>query len=237
MFIKLCYAPTEGLPDPADREELLCRLSPARRRKLLRFRMPADRIRCYAAGRLLDRLLQPYGLSEGTAPFSVGPEGKPYLNAEAAGLSRSLFFNLSHSGGMVMAALSDWEIGCDIEQLSDRRGAQTCLQLAERFFHPQELRLLQAISPEEEAAVSDAFTQIWVKKESVIKADGRGLQLDLRGFSVFETPSITLNSGSFLLRASASPEGYRSACAVRLPEGVEPDAAAFPCSEEFLTLT
>ena len=78
-------------------------ISPERAEKAQRYRFSADKKRCVAGGLLLRRFL-------GDAAIYTDPFGKP--RAESG-----VCFNLSHSGDWVLLAVSDKEIGCDIERL------------------------------------------------------------------------------------------------------------------------
>ncbi|MDR0544439.1 MAG: 4'-phosphopantetheinyl transferase superfamily protein [Odoribacteraceae bacterium] len=100
-----------------------------------------------------------------------GEKGKPYV----AG-AESAHFNISHSGEFVAAAFSNKEVGIDIE----RRG-RVRLDVAARFFHPEEVAALLAI-PEERRARQ--LTDYWAIKESFLKYLGTGLSRPLSTFRV-----------------------------------------------------
>ena len=92
------------------------------------------------------------------AELQYGKNGKPYLKND------ELFFNLSHSGNLSVCAISDTEIGVDCEKVS-----------------PAKPHVLQAVfnELEQEKAKSDkAFTEIWTKKESVVKYYGGTIWAD-----------------------------------------------------------
>jgi len=95
--------------------------------------------------------------------YGYGRDGKPYFE------DYPFHFNLSHSGGYVLCAVSDVEIGADIQQM---RPVDE-LRLAERFFHKSECRELELCS--EKAQRNRLFFRMWVRKEACGKLDGRGL--------------------------------------------------------------
>ena len=114
-------------------EEKLYRLaedlaSPRRKEAAARFRLRADRVRSYAAELLLRKALADRGVSGSDLRYGFSEHGKPYLTAPEA-----VPFNLSHSGDYVMCAVSDEEIGSDIEQVRTIDP-----EIARRFFHPAE---------------------------------------------------------------------------------------------------
>ena len=102
--------------------------------------------------------------------IKAGEHGKPFLSGEEC------FFSISHSGGAVLCALSDREIGADL-QLSSRAKPP----LMERFFTADERAYV--LSAEDADA---AFTEIWAKKEGWCKLSGLGLALGLQSFSVLD---------------------------------------------------
>lgn len=84
------------------------------------------------------------------------PAGKPYCH------DLPLQFNLSHSGDLVVMAVSAREIGVDLERLRPVR-----LDAARRIAAPEEL-----------AYIGDSptrFLQIWTLKEAYFKCIGTGL--------------------------------------------------------------
>lgn len=83
--------------------------------------------------------------------FEYTKYGKPYLK------NIPLFFNISHSKDIVICAISDEEIGIDIEYLRPFNEA-----IAKKFFP--------------EIPNNDViFTKEWVKLESLIKASGKSI--------------------------------------------------------------
>lgn len=113
--------------------------------------------------------------------FCHGAYGKPALD----GVHRSsrLRFNMSHSHGVALCALTDSrEIGVDVEYI---RADFTSEEIARHFFSPLEVETLSALPPEERVT---AFFRCWTRKEAYIKATGRGLSQPLDGFDVALAP-------------------------------------------------
>lgn len=98
--------------------------------------------------------------------------GKPYIT----GGDRPVFYNISHSGDYLLCALSDTEVGVDIERVEVAR-----MNVAERFFHPAEIKSLQYLSGKEQ---DDLFFRYWAAKESFLKYTGKGLTRPLSSFTV-----------------------------------------------------
>jgi 4'-phosphopantetheinyl transferase len=100
--------------------------------------------------------------------------GKPELQDNPG-----IFFNLSHTQGYTVLAVTSFPgVGIDIEKIvpiDDKTPlAETCLSA-------QELQQLERTPPEK---WEPTFYDYWTRKESVIKAQGKGLSTDLQSFSV-----------------------------------------------------
>ncbi|HEY4282673.1 MAG TPA: 4'-phosphopantetheinyl transferase superfamily protein [Chthoniobacterales bacterium] len=114
--------------------------------------------------------------------FGTSPRGKPFLNSA---IDNDLSFNLSHSGGLVLIALTRGrDIGVDVER-ADR--PVDWLQLAPRIFSARQLREIAALP----AAIQQrAFFNGWTRKEAYLKATGEGLIEDLQAIEVTVEPDV-----------------------------------------------
>jgi 4'-phosphopantetheinyl transferase len=153
-------------------------------------------------------------------PLDYGARGKPRI---AGG--HPLRFNLSHSGGRALYALSlDREIGVDLEQI----GSMTdCELIARRFFSAGEIRDLLSLPPGQR---NEAFYTCWTRKEAYIKACGDGLSMALDRFRVsllpYEPPLLEAPADPHiwsLFDASPGP-GYAAAL---VAEGTAPALRAW----------
>lgn len=127
------------------------------------------------------------------------PNGKPYL---AHG---GLYFNLSHSGDYAALVLSDEEVGVDIEKLEPPK-----IAVAKRFFSKPEYDWL--------AKHPMNFYELWVLKESYVKALGTGLTTPFSSFSIVVGDEISLAGdagGAFGFYLFNQPENYRLAVCKR----------------------
>ena len=91
---------------------------------------------------ILHQLLGFYlGCSPDDLLFKKGAHGKPELSGKHAG---KIHFNLSHSGDQLALIFSvDSPVGIDIEKIHP---VKKRARIAERFFHPEETRLLKEAS-------------------------------------------------------------------------------------------
>ena len=95
-----------------------------------------------------------------------GPYGKPYLAGHP-----EIHFNISHSGGYGVCAISSMPCGVDIQE----KRAVRSQRMIERTMNAQEQRqILEAEDSTKE------FIKLWTYKESCIKLSGEGLRQDMR---------------------------------------------------------
>jgi 4'-phosphopantetheinyl transferase len=119
-------------------------------------------------------LLARYTGTAATALVS-GAHGRPRLAQGPAGLD----FNWSHSGELAVVALARGVApGVDVEWVRPRPRA---MDLARRFFHPQETAALRAMPAAERER---AFFELWTAKEAVLKATGDGISFGLQRLRV-----------------------------------------------------
>ena len=121
--------------------------------------------------------------------FQKNEYGKPRIVDSQN--SKSLFFNLSHSGEkhVLAVCLSD-SVGVDIEQSGKRR---RIAKIADRFFASEEVIDLLGLIDSEQLS---RFYDLWTLKEAYIKACGLGLAIPLQHF-IYSFPNETGISLSF----------------------------------------
>lgn len=112
----------------------------------------------YSVSQVLQLLGEPRELV-----LDYGKKGKPYLK------EYPYFFNLSHSGEYVLCAVSDQEIGADIQQCV----SMDVERLARRFFSTEECKVLAAYETESEK--QQFFFRQWARKEAYGKLIGEGI--------------------------------------------------------------
>ena len=117
-------------------------------------------------GRHLD--LDPRSLAFATNEF-----GKPRLAGDG-----QVHFNLSHCEERAVLAISNAEVGIDLE----RERPIEHVDLARRYFHRHEVAAITALR--DEAEQRRAFFLVWTLKEAVVKALGTGLSTPLDSFEV-----------------------------------------------------
>ncbi len=150
------------IADTADlRPEHSKLISSARAQKAARYKMEDDKKRCILAGVMLKQFL-------GDAEITQNQYGKPVAKG-------GICFNLSHSGSYVLLALSDFDVGCDIERVKQVQP----LRLGKTVFCKNELELLEG-----SADRLSAFYSLWTRKEALIKCTGEGFYKSVKSVDV-----------------------------------------------------
>lgn len=175
---KVYLMSTENVKDPRTFASWKEFLPKERWEKTVRPLKEEDRKTELAAWFLLYQALREWGISEekinADGAYYYGEHGKPMRRNE------EVCFNLSHSGKYVLCAVSEMEIGCDIEKIKEVKW-----KLAKRFFSEKEYEFLEEIekqeSPARWAETNETFTRFWVLRESYVKKTGEGLGVALTG--------------------------------------------------------
>ena len=142
-------------------EKHLFSLPAWRREKALRYKKLDDRKRSVLAFVLLERALrEEYGITE-VPEFVYNEFGKPSLP------NLPIHFSLSHCKDAVACAVSDNNIGIDVESIVPYNP-----DVARRVCTAAELEMLEQ-SPNKDVE----FIKLWTIKEAISKYEGRGLSL------------------------------------------------------------
>ena len=148
----------------------LANASSCRREKINKCTLPQKALENLAAAAVIDEAVKQFDLREKQINYGFGKVGKPYIkNCD------DIHFNISHSGDYAVCAISDCEVGIDIQKIEKPN-----LQVAKRFFAKNEYEYI-ANQPDEKSK-SDAFYRIWTLKESFVKAIGVGTNLSFDSF-------------------------------------------------------
>lgn len=148
-MLDVCMMDISKLMDEA-RFRLAYQLSDFRRQKKCdSIATKEDKCRCIGAGLLLSYMLRNRNVRLKEEEISYSEAGKPYLTNH-----QDVFFNLSHSGRFVVCAVADCEVGIDIQEV------KACnMKMAERFFHKDEVHLLNSICDEDKQ--NRKFTELF----------------------------------------------------------------------------
>lgn len=173
-MIKLAYLNVENL----DLEKSYKMLPQKRKDKVDFYRFDKDKKLSAGAYLLLKKLLAEIGIDNFEIKFRK--YGKAYISNR-----ENIYFNMSHSRKFVACAISDKEVGIDIEY----NDPTIDLNIARNYFYNQEYEsIMNAKNP------SDEFFRYWVLKESYMKYTGLGFNLDLDNFEIILKDKITLKN-------------------------------------------
>lgn len=144
-------------------------LTEKRIEKVERLKKPLHKAQSIGAELLIKRAVQDKKGKDASYLWDTDEDGKLYLCAY-----NDFYVNVSHSGDYAVCAADDKPVGVDIQHCRE------CdMKIANRFFTEREALYIQ-----ESADIKKAFFEIWTKKESFVKAVGKGLKVPLNSFSV-----------------------------------------------------
>jgi len=159
-------------------ESLGAMLSASEQNRSSRLRLPLLRNRAIVTRATLRLLLGHYlKLAPEAVSLTTSLHGKPELSDDAV-----LRFNLSHSGGLAIYALTlKQAIGIDIEQI---RPTPYALSIAQRHWTKDEVQALEIYAATGEGNLEAGFLTCWTRKEAWLKAIGMGLHRPMDSFQV-----------------------------------------------------
>lgn len=167
-MIRLIIRDCSILEDPLNNPKLMEDLPENRRSKVSRYKKVSDRKRSLMAGILIKDMLQSYGLCD--TDITLSDNGRLLLSEESG-----LDFNISHSGDMVVMAISDEGfVGCDVEHMT-RRG----FGAVKKKLSDIEIAWIDSFSDDREG-----FYRVWTARESYTKLTGEGITLSLDTYEV-----------------------------------------------------
>ncbi len=156
-----------------DYKEFYNIISEKRQKKADLYTSKESTIRCVMAEIMIKYALKQEGC-DNCFEVRQNSHGKPYFENIP-----NIKFNVSHSGKWVTVAISNSEVGVDVEYIlrdADKRG------IANRFFSEKERKYIFSAKTDAEENIN--WTQIWTLKESYIKYLGKGLSKKLNSFEI-----------------------------------------------------
>ena len=137
---------------------LLSKVNESQKEKALKYKNEIDQIRSLASSYLVNSL--------SNEPLLFNDMGKPFFE-------NGPYFNISHSGKYIVMAVSDKEVGVDIEENVEKNMSSLI-----RIFNEAEAKMIKEHAD---------FYYLWCAKESLIKCIGSSIS------HVKEIPSLPLN--------------------------------------------
>ncbi|MBE6499235.1 MAG: 4'-phosphopantetheinyl transferase superfamily protein [Methanobrevibacter thaueri] len=173
-MIKVAYCDVSSL----DLVNVYNLLPENRKIKVDSFRFDKDKKLSAGAYLLLDKLLCEEGITNPV--FEYGKYGKAYISNY-----ENIYFNMSHSNKLVACAISDSEVGIDIEMCDPTID----LNIAKHYFYNSEYENIQKSKNQ-----LNEFFKYWVLKESYMKYTGEGFNKKLDSFEIIINNEITLKN-------------------------------------------
>ena len=171
-MIKLAYCNIENL----NLKKAYGLVSKDRQEKIDFYKFDKDKKLSCGAYLLLKKLLTDENITDPI--FETEKYGKAYISNY-----ENIYFNLSHSGKIVLCAISDMEVGADVEYIDP----EIDLDIAKHYFYNEEYTsIMKSYNPHEE------FFKYWVLKESYMKYTGLGMNLELDSFEIIIEDTIRL---------------------------------------------
>ncbi len=170
--MEVYYFDIEPLRNKVVFEAQLEGLSADRVERIEKAQSTADKLRLMGSGMLINFIKTKYFVN---SDVEVDKHGKPYF------VNSDLKFNLSHSGRYVVAAVSDYEVGIDIQKKKADKH-----RIAEKNFLQGECAYINAGKNDEER--HQRFCEVWTLKEAYLKNIGMGLRKPLNSFEIVFRP-------------------------------------------------
>lgn len=150
-------------------DELVERLYPERKSRVLAFRRREPAYTSIVAGLMLQTLVeQKLGITPQALVLEKNENGKPMVQGHP-----EFYFNLSHAGDYVVLAHGDVPLGVDIEQIRTQN-----LHVAKRCYTEAEYAYVT------EGDADERFFYLWTMKESYLKLTGDGISIPLNSFEI-----------------------------------------------------
>ncbi|MCQ2435351.1 MAG: 4'-phosphopantetheinyl transferase superfamily protein [Clostridia bacterium] len=165
-FAKVYYADFgEFIENESLVSERLGELDEKRRQRIAKARHSDIKAQIMAGGLIIRAALKDsFGIDE--FELAENEFGKPYVVGRP-----DVHFNISHSGKVVVCAVSDTECGVDVEDLSV---SHDIMGVATRFMSVLEYdAMMMSENP------NRAFCRLWTLRESYVKMRGRGFDIGL----------------------------------------------------------
>lgn len=145
-----------------------------------RYKLTADRHCSIVAWDILINMLLEQGINASKLILCIGERGKPYF------LDCPYNFSISHSGDCVVVAVSDRNIGVDIQHIDDKY-----LQVKGRVCSDAENDSIKS---------AEDFVRLWTLKEATVKNIGIGIATDLKqyDFSSFNSESFCVYNKKYI---------------------------------------
>lgn len=148
--------------------DFLSLMDPGEIARANRFLKPKDKNRFIVSRGALRNIMGRYtGQAPASIQFTEGPNKKPFI----ADTTKPIYYNISHSGDLLLLAVSGAEVGADVEFIDPAFNYKEVLQ---ETFSAAEADLVKKNNRPE------TFYLLWTRKEALLKASSKGLDDELK---------------------------------------------------------
>lgn len=178
-----------------------------------RFYQQKDQNRFMLSRWALRNILAKYlHLKPAAIEFEAGENKKPHVKNPGV---VNLHYNMSHSAGNILLAISDKVLGADIEFINADFGYSEVLG---DNFSPAEISYVN------EADHINRFFTLWTRKEAITKATAQGLDCDLRLLPALDgehmvNPGIIASNDDWLINSFLINQKYAASVASCMSPG------------------
>ncbi len=167
-------------------DEWYDRMDTARKNKIDALKVESGKRLSLGAGILMNKALKEAGIDE--YEVVLAKNDKPYIKGRS-----DVFYNISHSGNMVVLGISDKEIGVDIERCKRFKDS-----LVKYVFSEGEIEFAGKLSDkmpgrsEGEGIQREdvVYTRFWTIKESIMKHSGMGISLEPKKIKIYSEDGV-----------------------------------------------
>lgn len=146
-------------------EELMVFLSNDQQKKVRKYRKAVDqKLSLYSALLIIAGGKKVIGETRFSFELSQTETGKPFFVNYP-----TVYFNISHSGEVVICGFSNQTIGVDVEKI----GKVYPEVISDSFHEVEQCRYMDSSNKEK------TFYEVWTRKEAYVKFDGSGIAQDL----------------------------------------------------------
>lgn len=151
------------------------------REEIRRYRKNDDQVRMYTGKYLLSFLIEILGFPKNTIEkYNIDNMGRPYIDGFPD-------FNITHSGNVVAIGFLDGHrVGIDVEMVRPIDAPAFTKQFSQK-------EIAEITGAED---ILDTFFSYWTQKESVMKADGRGMRIPLHDIHLYGDHAIIQGNSS-----------------------------------------
>jgi 4'-phosphopantetheinyl transferase len=173
-LINVFYCQFECRLDEKALDQYLKLVPPLIQQQIRRYEKWQDRQAVLIGKLILKNVLKHFSMNDSLEDIKYSLHRKPFL-------SSGIKFNISHSEDFVVCVVSNsCDVGVDIERIRPISVYDFKAQMTEGEWN----YVLQ------QSDLTIAFYKYWTAKESVIKADGRGLNIPLNSFEIITNITI-----------------------------------------------